>query len=561
MARTPGAFTTPDAVPLAPLRNNREVVRIPDDPSLEAMGRMGAAIREIGVRAREQQIQVQVAEADANAAREIGEIEERYRADPDWETAPQRSEQEVTAALQRYGQGLRGTAAQNAWAENTSRTLTQFRQRARVRAVERGTEAARGDIIRFGQQALEAAGNIATADDERRRWVENYAGIVHGAVERGLLGVDDAARLEVEFGENVRRRRAQGLSGEALGLLDTDPSALLTELQTEGGGRYRDMDPDDRARLTHDARRTLGSRNVAAALENTLRTGQITPETDPALAPYWNSLGPTARLEYAQRAAEYRERHSFGAAIATYSGGTLTDAARAAEQADSAAERAGANVVAGAMMNDTASVVRQGDPLVGRAWRTYHAAREAARTATGDAVGPAQTQMRRARRRFAEITIESQLARGVPRSRLRLLTNSELEGWSAQLITRSEAFQMRTLENLEANLVEAFGDEGLAAIAANEQRRYYAQYRSRNGRSPNPSPAAATPGPARDARPTAAARGANYDTVRATVMAVIRAGNTGSDTVVRSHVNRLSPADQQRLLADPEIRALMGQGE
>jgi hypothetical protein len=528
MARTP----TPADLPETPLRPTREVIAPPRDPTNEAVARLAGAVGGVANRIADQQNELAMTRADTESAVELDAIAERYRTDDDWETAPARARAEAAKLLAERGAGLRGALTQQAWAQRAQQRLANFETGMREQSRRRGAELTVAELIRLGETSETIAGDLSLSETARQDAVTNYAAMIERAEERGLIGADDAARLETSFADRVRARVREGLRAEIIERIDLDPDELAEELRARGEGPFAQLEPEEAARFEREARRAAASLALDEALEHTLRTGDIVGENDPRLAGRWAHLGDGARLRYAGRAADMAQMHRLAASMGEMAGLSLSEIAARADVAQRAEEGAAARALLRLIRRDPAGYTMANHPNISRLRTQMQTAYQAAQAAPGDA--EAQSALVRARRAYAAGMVSAQEAQGLSRGDIRIYSRAEVSGWARRVRARPPAQQQQALDALPGALLRMYGDEDLARQAELEHlEAFYGDQAGMN--APAPEPAAA------------AANGYDPEQVLTQIEAQIRAGSSIDDPLVRTLISRLPANQRQRV--------------
>jgi hypothetical protein len=545
MAQVPGS----DAVPQVGLTNTRDIVAVPRSAELDAQTRFaGAAVRVVeGI--ADQQNEIAANRADLEAARQLEDIRQRYEADDDWMTAPTRARAEAQVVLAGHGAGLRGAATQRAWVQRSGERLLQFEGVMRSQSRARGVSLTRAEIVRFGDEAEQAAGDLTRPEEERRLAALNFTALLDSAEQRGLLDPDQGAELESRFTESVRRRVSQGLEAEWRQRIDMDPDDLAVEMEA-AEGPWAVVDPNVRASWVREARQAGASAAINQALEETVRTGQIIGEDDERLADRWDYLGEGARLQYAERASAALRTHRAATALGSLSGLSLAEIAARADQASEGGggdgDWTGPAAVAHlrAARSDPAAYINSTQPTVSQARARLRAAREAA---AAEGAGPeAAANASEAGYAYGLALLQMQDAIGVPPGRQRLYERSAVDGWARRTRSLPVDRQAAAIERLPEQLIEYWGDDTLAARALQEHVEAFAVAQAQPGLMPPPDSA------------VNAGQGASYDNVRDRIVRLMGIGADLDSPQVAAMVGALSPADRSRLMTDPAIARASG---
>lgn len=546
MAQVPGS----DAVPQVGLQQTRDIIEVPRDAGLDTQVRAASATVRLVEGLADQQNEIAANRADMLAARQLEDIRARFETDDDWMTAPERARQEAEIILKTHGETLRGAASQRAWAARSTERLLQFEGRMRTQSRERGVSLTRAEIVRFGDEAEQLAGDLTRSEDERTTAVNNFVALLDSAEARGLLAPDQGAELESRFTEQVRRRVGQGLEAEWRTRLDLDPDELAAEMEA-AEGPWSTLDANTRATWVREARQTGAATALNEALEETVRTGRIIGEGDPRLADRWQYLNEGARLSYASEAARAQATHRAAVTLGELSGLSLAEIAARADQADEAGGGDGeswtspaARVLLRAARSDPAAYINQTQGTVAQARDRLRQARTAA--AAEGATTEQQMAASEAATAYGLALLQMQDAIGVPPGRQRLYERSTVESWARRVRSLPADRQSATLDRLGEQLVDYWGDETLAARALQEHVEAFAVTPAQAGLAPSPD------------RATSAGQGASYDSVRGQLVRLIGIGADLDSPQVASMINALSPADRQRLMNDPELVRLAG---
>lgn len=542
MPRVPG----PEDIQQVGIRQTRDVTSI--QPSQVVTARRQAMDRAVEITGHiaDQQNEVAVHRADLQVQRGLDAIRERMLTDDDWETQPKRAREEAEVLFQTAGATLRGSRTQRAWEMHTMDSMGRFESQMRGQARQRGAELMRADLTRLGQDALETAGDLRQSEHVRRSAVVNYTAAVQSAANRGLIAEDAAAREVLQFTESVRNRARDGLRAEIIERLSLDPDTLAEDLD-DPEGPFADLDPDERARYGAQAQQQAGLRVIDSVLEETLRTGTIVSDTDGRLAGVWAHLDPGARLTYARRAAEAAQLHTLAGALESTAGLSLPEIMERADRpGGSDPEAWAARQRLTAMRGDPASYMRANDPSLAALLEDAQRAFQAQQQSPDDA--NARINAAIARQNYGRAMMTAQAVLGLGPSQRRLLDRSATEDWARRVRRHSAADQQRMLGQLEAQMLRQWVDEDLAGQAVADHLDAYYRLGGAAGAPGTPATALAQP-------EVQAAQGADYDAVRSSV---VRSLNQGGDPdMVGMLLSRLTPADQARLLSDPEVLAAM----
>lgn len=540
MATVPGS----EQVPQVAERNTRDIIAVPQDAALDAQTRAaGAAVRLVEGLA-DQQNEIAANRADMEAARQLEDIRQRYETDDDWQTSPERARLEAQAVLETHGASLRGAATQRAWQARAQDRLMRFEGVMRQQSRERGVSLTRAEIIRFGDEAQELAGDLTRSDEERETAIANFVGLLQSAEDRGLLDPDSGAELESRFQEQVRRRVGQGLEAEWRQRVDLDPDDLAAEIEAAEGD-WDQVDPNTRAAWVREARQAGAQAAINDALEETLRTGVIIGENDERLAGRWDYLSEGARLQYAERASVALRTHRAAAALGSLSGLSLAEIAARADEADAAGGSDGNWTVPAAQAHlraarsDPAAYVNRTQPTVEMA-RTR--LREARAAAAQEGAGPeAAVNATEAAYAYGLALLQMQDAIGIPPGRQRLYERSAVDAWARRVRALPPDRQTAAVESLPEQLMEYWGEDNLAARAVSEHMEAFAVAQP------------GAPDPVSNA-----GQGANYEATRDQIVRMIGIGADLDSDQVTAMVRALSPADRARLMTDPAIARAAG---
>lgn len=539
MPITPG----PEDVPQVALRNTADVVPIPQSATIVARARSADAMGEATGRIAEQQNEIALATADADATTALEEVRVRMLTDNDWQTQPHRAAAEASELYRQHGEKLRGAATRRAWRLRATQRISDFRGSMLTQSRERGGDLARADLIALQTRSLEMAGDLSQAEHVRRTWATNYIGAVQRAEEAGLVAPDWASANLATFAEALKGRVQDGLRGEFIDRLQLDPHELADELE-DPNGPFHVMPADERARMGRQARQQAAAFTIDDVLEETLRTGQVVGEDDARLAAGWAHLGDGARLQYAERASNAIAIHRRAAVLGDLDGLSMTEIlARADENTADADTRWGAGVHVQAMRADPAAYVRRQNPNLDALRARASQAIAAAQEHPDDS--DARLAAVRARQAYVTSSLEAQLALGLPSTRVMMHDRSQLLDWARRVRRHTAAEQNALLEALPAQMLRMYGDEDLADRAVEEHREaYYAAPSGLTAPAPDPT--------------EAAAQGATYEDVRTRIVRALNAGSDLDDPVVNTMVRQLPLADRSRLMADPQIRTAGG---
>lgn len=545
MAQVPGS----EQVPQVGLRNTRDIIAVPRNAEIEAQTQAASATVRLVESLADQQNELAAQRADLETARELEDLRQRYETDDDWMTAPTRARAEAEAIMTARGATLRGATTQRAWAARSMERLNQFDGVMRRQSRERGVSLTRAEIIRFGEEAEQIAGDLTRPEEERRLATENFVASLESAERRGLLDPDQSAEIEARFTESVRRRVSQGLEAEWRQRIDLDPDDLAAEIDA-GEGQWSVVDANVRASWVREARQAGAAAAINDALEETVRTGVVIGEESDRLAGRWAYLGEGARLQYAERAAAALRTHRAASALGSLAGLSLAEIADRADQADDAGGDGSwtgpaARAHLRAARSDPAAYINSTQPTVATARERLRRAREAA--AQEGAPPEAATLAQEAAYAYGVALLQMQDAIGVPPGRQRLYERPTVESWARRIRSLPVARQAATIEALPEQLIEFWGgDENLAARALQEHLEALAVAEAQPGLAPPPNAA------------NAAGQGASYDAVRDQIVRLIGIGADLDAPQVAAMVNALSPADRNRLMTDPAIARATG---
>ena len=522
-------------VPEVGLRNTRDVIPIPRSAALQEGVRTADAVGRVINTIADQQNEIALSRLDTETAVELDAIRERYRTDDDWQTAPQRARAEAETLLATRGESLRGAAARRVWEGRSADRLGRFELTMRAQSRERGASLARADLVKLGETSERTAGDLTQSEDTRELAVRNYAAAIESAIRNGLIDPDDGARLETIFADNVRRRVQDGLRAEIAERLDMDPDVLAEELADDAGA-FVTLDPDERARLARTARSAAASMAIDAALEHTLRTGEILGENDERLAGGWDALGDGARLRYAQQAAAMAQMHRLAGEMGDLSGLSLAEIAARADDAQGSGAGGGRGAAPRAALrvirNDPAGYVLSTQDTIRRLQQQAAQAVRAANAAPDDA--EARLAAVQARRAYATATLNAQAALGLSRGQQRINSAADVDAWARRVRGLPPERQQAAIDALPQTLLRMYGDEDLAERATLEHlEAFYANPDARTAPAPDPA--------------TNAATGADVGAVRAQILRAIENGGAITDPHVQVLLARLPPRERERV--------------
>lgn len=526
----PGDLATPQAV------NERIVVAPPVAPPsgvAEQVGVQADVANKLLATLRGQQQQNDVNAADMDASVRLTALRDKYKADKDWQTAPARALAEASEMLGTYGQNMRGVAAQNAWKAQTAQLSTSFHAQVSSDSRQTGVDQAKGEVIAIGDKAVDIAGDITQPLDVRQKAVAAFAASLQGAVDRGLIGEDEAAAREKQFADEAKAKRQNGLQAQALDLLDQNPTALVSQLNDKTSP-FAEMEPTTIENLKRMAGRDSAEAVLTQAYTQVARTGEVVPEDSPALKPVWTALGQDAKLQYAERVAAMAEAHATLSGVKSLAGLSL---AEIISQADEARRNGTDGRLHGAALHmierDPATYVLTQNPILMASLNRARAALEAAQANPNDPT--AKVGLRKARGAYVAQLLDAQDALGLPPGMQRIYRTEDLLKWARNLKQNPDDYQMATLNALPHQMLSLLGDKKLADKAVDEYMSAYYGVQK---------------GPL-DTGATAAATGADYATTKLKIKQAIRVGNQAAIDVL---VGRLSKADQLKLTRelDPE---------
>lgn len=266
MPRIPG----PMDVPLAGVQNTRRVVPITRDQSGERLQVIGNATQEILGRARDQQIENEVADAEMSTRRQLDQLRTKIENMP----ADQMGHEGYGAYWERQSQeivdgatqNLRSPVAQRAWRARMDTVLQTERTGITQLAQRRAVEGARAGLIQTVSQAQQTVTDENATPEARAQAMEVIQTTLRRAAERRVIGADDAAQMiaqaqaratEFEQHQGMRARAQQ--SEDAIWAQSGGDLSVALELARELEPALRDDVSD---RLTVRASRQQAAERV-----------------------------------------------------------------------------------------------------------------------------------------------------------------------------------------------------------------------------------------------------------------------------------------------------------
>lgn len=216
-------LTGPLDVPLANVRNTRRVIEPALDQTGAQMTAVGSAVGEILGRARDQQIENQVAEAELLTRRQLDELRTQIENEPasEGEDYGNRWQERADKIVETNSERLTSPAHQRLWRQRTGEMLVRERAAVDQFAQTRMVQSARAGLlstIGVAQTTLIDENATPQARAEAMTVIEMS---VRRAVERRTLAADDGERMiqaaranQAEFEQN------QGMNARAQVLED-----------------------------------------------------------------------------------------------------------------------------------------------------------------------------------------------------------------------------------------------------------------------------------------------------------------------------------------------------
>lgn len=263
MPRIPG----PLDVPQVGVQNTRRIVPIARDQSGERLQVVGKATTEILGRARDQQIENEVADAELQTRQQLDALRTKIENMPSDQLGhegygPYWEQQSQTIVDQATGR-LRSPMAQRAWRQRMDTVLQSERTGITQLAQRRAVEGARAGLITSISAAQQTLVDENATPEARALAMETVQTLTRRAAERQVIGADDAAQMvaqaqarsaEFERTQGMRARAQQ--SEDALWAQSGGDLSVALELA-------RDLDPTLRDEVT-DRLTARASRQQAA---------------------------------------------------------------------------------------------------------------------------------------------------------------------------------------------------------------------------------------------------------------------------------------------------------
>lgn len=271
MARIPSPR---DATVETAVSNRRRVIEVAVDNSGAQMSRTGSAVMEVLNRARDQQIENEVASTEMRTRRDLDQLRVDVEnapvgkdgAEPDipalWDEGAQRIREQSLS-------GLSAPMARRAWEQRADALLTQERSSIVQLQQRRTVERARAGLLTTISEAQTTLVDENATPEARAQSLQTIETMVNRAVSRRTIAADDGARMIAGARANAAEfERERGMRARAQGEED--------RIWTESGGDYgtalemaRDIEEPGLRDMVEDRVTTRASRQRSAESEAT----------------------------------------------------------------------------------------------------------------------------------------------------------------------------------------------------------------------------------------------------------------------------------------------------